>query len=134
MKTTVTQIVKKVEVVVEATKDGFSAFSEKYPGVATTGTNMAEVKRNFAEALSFYLEDEGKTVQEDSLVMTFDIPSFFGLNKVINASAFADSVHMNKSLLAQYITGKKHASETQTQKILEGVRKLGRELSVIGLK
>jgi hypothetical protein len=38
---------------------------------------------------------------------------------------------MNQSLLAQYISGKKKPSSTQTERILKGVQQIGRELAEI---
>jgi hypothetical protein len=40
---------------------------------------------------------------------------------------------MNQSLLAQYIKGIKKPSTNQTQRILEGVQQIGRELAEIRL-
>jgi hypothetical protein len=41
---------------------------------------------------------------------------------------------MNQSLLAQYISGIKKPSGQQTERILSGIRKLGKELSEIHLQ
>jgi len=38
---------------------------------------------------------------------------------------------MNQSLLAQYIKGIKKPSAAQTKRILQGVQKIGRELSEV---
>jgi hypothetical protein len=38
---------------------------------------------------------------------------------------------MNQSLLAQYIKGNKKPSSAQTQRILKGIRQVGRELAEI---
>jgi hypothetical protein len=38
---------------------------------------------------------------------------------------------MNQSLLAQYISGGKKPSATQTQRILNGVQQIGRELAEV---
>lgn len=57
--------------------------------------------------------------------------SFFEFYKVINAKALSERIGMNQSLLAQYITGKKKPSPTQTERILKGVQQIGRELAEI---
>lgn len=124
---------KKIKVIVEKTRDGYSAYTEKY-GVATTGDNLDELKANIIEAINLYLEDEGKEISINDLKITLDIPQFFEFYNVINAKALSERIHMNQSLLAQYINGVKSPSEKQTQRILDGVRQLGRELSEIEIK
>jgi hypothetical protein len=63
--------------------------------------------------------------------MTLDLSQFFEFYKVINAKALSERIGMNQSLLAQYITGKKKPSSSQTQRILKGVQQIGRELAEI---
>ena len=123
---------KKIKITVEKTKTGFSAFSEDYP-VCTTGSNMSEIRSNMIEAMNLYYEytETGKVISENDLNLKLDISSFFEYYKVINAKAFSNRVGMNQSLLAQYIKGKKKPSTTQTQRILDGVQQLGRELAEI---
>lgn len=70
-------------------------------------------------------------VKMTGLRFKLDLPSFFELYPVINASALSKKVGMNKTLLSQYVTGKKKPSEKQVQKIMEGVRQVGEELSQV---
>ena len=116
--------------IIERTNTGFSAYSNKYP-VSTTGITLDELKSNILEALNLYFEEKGKEIKEEDLKITLDLPQFFQFYKVINAKALSERIGMNQSLLAQYISGIKKPSSTQTQKILEGIHQLGRELSEI---
>jgi len=59
------------------------------------------------------------------------LQSFFDFYKVINAKALSERIGMNKSLLAQYISGKKKPSPDQIKRILNGVNQIGKELSEI---
>ncbi len=74
-----------------------------------------------------YLEQPGLVDQG----FTLDLPSFFEFYKIINAKALSQQIGMNQSLLAQFITGKKRPSPTQTRRILNGVQQIGTELSEI---
>jgi DNA-binding transcriptional regulator YdaS (Cro superfamily) len=47
---------------------------------------------------------------------------------VINAKVMAVRLGINPTLLAQYIQGVKKPSEKQTQKILAGIKQVGKEL------
>ena len=122
----------KIEMIVEKTKTGYSAYSEKYP-VYTTGKTLDEMKEKMVEALNLFFEKDKKKITEKDLKISLDLPQFFEFYKVINAKALSERIGMNQSLLAQYIKGNKRPSATQTQRILIGVQKVGRELAAIRL-
>ena len=121
---------KKIKVVVERTSTGYSAYAEKYP-VYTVGEHLEELKINILEALNFYFEEKQKTVAEQDLAITLDLPQFFEFYKIINAKALSERIGMNQSLLAQYITGAKKPSPAQSQRILKGIQQVGQELAEI---
>ncbi len=119
----------KIRMIVETTKTGYSAYAAKLP-VFTVGDNLEELKHNILEALNLYFEFEGKgiVVSEEDLKITLDLPQFFEFYRVINAKALSERIGMNQSLLAQYIKGNKKPSVAQTQRIIKGVRQVGKEL------
>jgi hypothetical protein len=121
---------KKFKFTVERTRTGYSAYAEdgkKF--IATTGGNMAELHFNMLEALNLSFEEEGKVYTENNIKVVLDLPQFFEYYKVINAKALSERIGMNQSLLAQYIKGIKTPSEAQVNRILKGIRQLGKELS-----
>ena len=120
----------KIEMIVEKTKTGYSTYAAKHP-VYTAGGTLEELKTNILEALNLHYEEQGKTITEKDLKITLDLPRFFEFYKVINAKALSKRIGMNQSLLAQYTRGIKKPSANQTQRILEGVQQIGRELADI---
>ena len=120
----------KIEMIVERTKTGYSAYAEKHP-VYTVGKTLEELKSQLIEALNFYFDKEGKKVTEKDLKITLDLPQFFDFYKIINAKALSERIGMNQSLLAQYINGNKKPSPAQTKRILKGVQQIGHELAAI---
>ncbi len=120
----------KIEMIVEKTKTCYSAYDEKYP-VYTVGSSLNELKANILEALNLHFKKQGKTITENDLKITLDLPQFFEFYKVINAKVLSERIGMNQSLLAQYIKGIKKPSATQTQRILNGVQQVGKELAAI---
>lgn len=121
-------IKKKVVAKVEKTKTGFSAFAIDYP-VFTTGRTISELTKNLAEALNLYFEDDGYRVEEKNIDLEIGLQQFFQFYRVINAKFLADRIGMNPTLLSQYVQGRKKPSLLQTEKILNGIREVGRELS-----
>ena len=120
----------KIEIIVEKTSTGYSAYSDKYP-VFTVASNLEELKTAILEALNLYFESQKKIFTETDLKITMDLPQFFEFYKVINAKALSERIGINQSLLSQYIKGIKKPSSTQTQRILKGVQQVGKELASI---
>ena len=56
---------------------------------------------------------------------------FFLTHKEINIAEFAKRIGMNASLLRNYINGFKQPSAERERNILEEIRKLGAELSIV---
>ena len=124
---------RNIEIVAEKTNTGFSGYAKKY-AVATTGETFHELKKNLVEALNFYFEETEKEVTERDLKIKLDIPQLFTFYKVLNAKAFSQFIGMNQSLLAQYTHGLKTPSTKQTERIIQGIKKLGKELASIDFK
>ena len=120
----------KIEIIVEKTKTGYSAYAEKYP-VYTIASSLEELKENIIEAMNLLFQGKGKKISEDDLKINLDLPQFFEFYKVINVKALSERIGMNQSLLAQYIKGNKKPSTIQTKRILEGVQQVGKELASI---
>lgn len=127
---------EKIEFTVEKTGTGYSAYANPRDGgiIATTGGTIAELKNNMLDAANTFLDYEKRPLAtENDLFITLDIPQFFEYYKEVNASALSKRIGMNKTLLSQYINGQKKPSPKQTNRILEGIRELGNELSKLEL-
>ena len=120
----------KIEMIVEKTRTGYSAYATKH-SVFTAGKDFEELRNNMLDALTLHFHRQQKKFTADNLKITLDLPQFFEYYKVINAKALSERIGMNQSLLAQYIKGIKKPSVIQTKKILKGVHEIGKELSTI---
>jgi predicted RNase H-like HicB family nuclease len=123
---------RKIKMILEKTDTGFSAFSEDYP-VYTTGKTVPELIGNAVEAASFCFEEENIRINPENIKFEIDFKQFFQYYRVINAKFLADRIGMNPTLLSQYVQGHKKPSDTQANKILMGIHRIGRELSEINL-
>lgn len=121
---------KKIDIVVEKTDTGYSAFAEDME-VFSTAPDIPQLYTNLVEALNLHYEDLGYEVSANNLKLTMDLQQFFRYYKVLNANFLAKRIGMNPSLLSQYVRGKKRPSEKQTQKIMLGIQNIGKELSSI---
>jgi hypothetical protein len=125
-------IKKKITMIVEKTKTGFSAFSKEYP-IYTTGKTIPELINNAFEAYELFFEDNNIKATKENLKFEIDFKQFFQYYKVINSKFLAEKIGMNPTLLSQYVQGHKKPSESQTEKILYGIHQIGKELSEINL-
>lgn len=116
---------KKTVIIIEKTKDGFSAYAKDIP-VYTTGVSMNELLDNIVEALSLYFNNKFNVSR---VSFEIDFKQFFNYYKVINSKALAGKIGMNPTLLSQYIRGHKKPSELQSRRILYGINRIGQELA-----
>jgi predicted RNase H-like HicB family nuclease len=123
---------RKIDMIVEKTDTGFSAYSDDYP-IFTTGRTITELIDNAYEATNLYFEDEKIQITHENLKFEIDFKQFFQYYKVLNSKFLADKIGMNPTLLSQYVQGHKKPSEAQTEKILAGIHQIGKELSEINL-
>jgi predicted RNase H-like HicB family nuclease len=125
-------IKKRIEIVVEKTDTGFSAYSNDFP-IFTTGRTIPELIDHAVEAANLYFEDDNVEIKHENLKFEIDFKQFFQHYKVLNSKFLADKIGMNPTLLSQYVQGHKKPSEKQTEKILYGIHQIGQELSEINL-
>ena len=122
---------KKIKIIVEKTKTGFSAYSEDY-SIFTTGRTIPELLNNALEATQLNFDEE-YIITHENLKFEIDFAQFFQYYKVLNAKFLAEKIGMNPTLLSQYVQGHKKPSENQTEKILSGIHQIGQELSEMNL-
>ncbi len=126
---------KKIVFIVEKTSDGFSAYADDDNIPASTSADtMAELRTNILDAYNSVAELKGLSEASiEDINIQLDLPQFFDYYKIINASALGSRIGMDKTLLSQYVNGHKKAGPKQVQRILNGIRQLGSELSSLEL-
>lgn len=119
---------KKIDVVVEKTSNGYAAYASEL-NVFTTAEDVPGLYSNLNDALNLYYEDEGRIITGRDINLSINFQQFFQHYRVLNAKFLAERIGMNASLLSQYVRGKKQPSKKQAQRILEGIREIGAELA-----
>lgn len=123
---------QKIMFTVIKENDGFSAYTNVGKNfIATEGSDIEDLNKNILEAVNLNFENADIIYNLSEISLKPDLASFFKFYKVINAKALSQRIGMNQSLLAQYISGVKKPSQTQTQRILKGVQQVGKELASI---
>ncbi|MEZ4798231.1 MAG: hypothetical protein R2809_00340 [Flavobacteriales bacterium] len=126
---------KKIIFQVEKTNTGFSAFTDEYPiyTLLELGRNVLELINNTYEAVDFYAQEEKVRIKSENVSFQFDFRQFFKDYKVINAKYLGERIGMSASSLSQYVSGNKIPSARQTEKILNGIHRIGQELAGVNL-
>lgn len=121
---------KKINITVEKTKTGYSAYAEDL-AVFSTAKDINTLYKNLIEALNLYYEESGYFVDQSNIKLNLDLQQFFQYYRVLNANFLAQRIGMNPTLLSQYVQGRKQPSSKQTDKILNGIHSIGKELAEI---
>ena len=123
---------KKIKVVVEKTRTGFSAYAEDF-AIYTTGKTITSLQKNILEAANLFFADEGLQIKKQNVALIIDLKQFFQYYKVLNAKHLAEKIGMNPTLLSQYVQGRKKPSSKQSERIINGIQQIGQELSELRL-
>ena len=132
---------KKVIALIEKGEDGLYGVNapELKNVIIGSGENVDEAKEDFLEGyqemVETYIED-GRPIPEELKDIEFeyryDISAFYNAHPYLNVSKLARYLHINASLMRQYKQGQ-YISEEQVLRIQEGIRAVGRELSMVTL-
>ena len=126
-------------VIIEKTSTGFSAYVKEVDGLTTVGESLGEVKRNMYEVINAHLDylkehgEEVPPVTDLKIEFVIDLEQFFDYYNVINKSAFAEYVGINKSLFRQYTKGLAPISGKKVKKISDGLQRLADDLKDLTL-
>jgi len=132
----------KVQVIIEKSSTGYSAYVPELPGCISTGSSVDEIRDNISEAIAFHMDglvQDGLSVPnvfEDGieLRLSFDVETFLNYyDQIFTRRALSRITGINESLLSQYATGLKHPRPAQAKRIEKGLHELANELLQISL-
>lgn len=123
---------KKIIMILERTRTGFSAYAQEYP-IYTSAETIPELLNNAFEAANLYFEEETILIAHENIMFEIDFKQFFKYYRVLNSNFLAKRIGMDPTLLSQYVQGHKKPSDKQRDKILSGIHQIGKELSEINL-
>ncbi|HEY4108801.1 hypothetical protein [Puia sp.] len=131
---------KYVKIIVERTKDLYSAYAENVPGVYGAGPSVEEAKSSINDAIRLLKKHNKKEhipaiLKGDfALVYKYDAESFLRHYKgIFTNSALERITGINQKQFSHYASGLKKPRRTQAKKIETALHKLGNELLAIEL-
>jgi hypothetical protein len=131
---------KKIKIVIEKTRDHYSAYAENVEGVYGGGDTAEEAKQSVVDAIKL-LKKYNKPDNipailkgEYKLVYKFDTTSLLNYyKKVFTNSALERLTGINQRQLQHYSTGLKKPRLAQKKKIESALHQLGNELIAVEL-
>jgi len=96
--------------------------------VIESAKNVEGLERKMKKLLKDFNDVDPKEVVFE---LQYDLSALFEQFSYLKITAIADKAGLNATLLRQYVTGIKHASPKQAQKVEDALHKIGRELAGI---
>ena len=105
------------------------------------GNSEAKITQNMLELIVDFLENEGKgdeywkgiTLESIEFDYRYDLTAFFDLFSPLKINAIAEKAGINKALMRQYVSGIKHPSAQQVQKIESAIHAFAQTLMKVSL-
>lgn len=131
---------KQLKIIIERSKDLYSAYAENAEGIYGGGDTVEEAKQSILEAIKL-LKKYNKSDQipkvlngEYEIVYKFDMESLLNYYKRVFSNAALERITgINQKQIQHYSTGLKKPRAIQVKRIETALHKLGNELLAVEL-
>ena len=130
----------KIKVIIERSKDGYSAYGEKVAGIYGMGDTVQQAKESALKSLRLFVTlNEPKNIPDElkddyEIIYKFDTQSLLAYYKGIFTNAALERITgINQKQINHYVTGLKKPRALQAKKIEAALHQLGSELLAVEL-
>ena len=125
---------KNIKIIIEKTKDMYTAYAENAEGIYGGGNTIDEAKASILTSIKLYDKYNKKEKQEYSITYKLDAESFLKYYKGIFTNAALERLTgINQKQFPHYAKGLKKPRTLHANKIQSALHKLGQELISIEL-
>lgn len=125
---------KQIKVIIERSRDAFSAYAENAEGISGMGDTVQEVKESLLESIEIQKELGNLKVNQFEIVYKFDMESLLHYYKgIFSQAAFERMTGINQHQISHYANGTKKPRPAQVKKIETALHQLGEELLAVEL-
>jgi hypothetical protein len=125
---------KQIKVIIERSRDAFSAYAENAEGISGMGDTVQEVKESLLESIEIQKELGNLKVNQFEIVYKFDMESLLHYYKgIFSQAAFERVTGINQHQISHYANGTKKPRPAQVKKIETALHQLGEELLAVEL-
>jgi len=121
----------KINVIVEKKDNGYSAVCADHP-ISIEANSIADLINKTQKAAVQHFDGTGATITSDNFDFSLDLKQFFQFYKLLNPKFVASEMGINPTVFSKFIQGRQEPSQEETRLILEGLKKIGQELTDVG--
>jgi hypothetical protein len=121
-------MIMKINMIVERKDNGYKAACAEHP-ISAEANSMADLINKTQKAAMQYFEGTDTAITIDNLDFNLDLKQFFQFYKLLNPKFVASELGINPTVFSRFIQGRDEPSPEETKLILEGLRKIGQELT-----
>lgn len=125
---------KTVKIIIERSKDAYSAYAETIEGVYGMGDTVEEAKQSALEGLKIQQNLGNLPKEKYDVIFQFDMQSFLNhYKKIFTLASLERITGIDQKYLQHYSTGLKKPRPERRKKIEASLHKLGSELMALEL-
>jgi predicted RNase H-like HicB family nuclease len=132
---------QRIDVTVRPNQDGWWAEITSLPGCYSHGDNLEDLKKNIHEAIDLHIEgliETDEPVSNELVMGKYELDLKINIKDLfehypLTVKGIYERAGMNRSLLNQYVKGKKAISEKQATRFVGTIQQLGSELMQLHL-
>lgn len=128
----------KIKIIIEKSKDSYSAYAENVEGIYGAGDTIKEVKKSIEESIALHKEYSDSMPKElkgnYTLEFIFDTQSFLEYyDKIFTRAALSRLTDINEKQLGHYIQGLHKPRKDKVLRIEKALHNLGNDLLSVRL-
>lgn len=130
---------KHIKIIIEKTKDNYSAYAENIEGIYGGGETVSDAKQSILDAIKLYKKYNKKNIPkildgEYEIIYKFDTQSLLNYYKGIFTNASLERITgIKQKQIQHYASGLKKPRAAQKQKIQDSLHILAGELMAVEL-
>ena len=125
-----------INVILEKTNTGYSAYSTEITGAGTVGDTIEEVKNNYAEIIELTIDyfneigdvEKAQQLQTANIKYHIDLNAIFEYYSLFNKSELAKYLGINPSHLRRLSMPNMELSNEKAEQIQMGLQRLSKEI------
>ena len=125
-----------INVILEKTNTGYSAYSTEITGACTVGDTIEEVKNNYAEIIELTIDyfneigdvEKAQQLQTANIKYHIDLNAIFEYYSLFNKSELAKYLGINPSHLRRLSMPNMELSNEKAEQIQMGLQRLSKEI------
>jgi hypothetical protein len=125
---------KEIKIIIERSKNAYSAYAENVEGISGMGDTVADAKRSVLQAIEIQKALGNFKLSSYQIIYKFDVQSMLNYyRRIFSLAALERITGIDQKYLQHYSTGLKRPRPERRKKIEKSLHSLGAELMALEL-